>query len=107
MDALKRDVLAPDVLDVAIKHALDVIVRQGSAQTARTGEIAKAIGRLDAEISRLTAAIAAGGDLDVIVNALRERQDARAALQADADRIAATGVVRSIAERSNGRSGRG
>ena len=40
----------------------------------------------------MTSAIAAGGNLDVIVNALRERQEARAALRADADRIAGTGV---------------
>jgi hypothetical protein len=49
---------------------------------------------LTLDLARLEgpSATAAGGNLDVIVNALRERRHARASLRADADRIAATGV---------------
>lgn len=90
IEALKADVLHPDVVKVAIAHALQVIQERTANDGARLTTATAAIDRIDREIARLTTAIVGGGDLDALVAALRDRQEARAALQADVDRIRQT-----------------
>lgn len=74
LDAIQSELLDPQVVEVAVRHALKVIAEQTANEGARLTDATAAVARLDGEIRRLTAAIASGGDIDALVVALRERQ---------------------------------
>ena len=73
--SIERDLLRREVVERAIEFAIDEL-RPEMGDTRRA-EILAEIRRFDAELSRLTAAIASGGDLPAIIAALKERQTRR------------------------------
>jgi hypothetical protein len=81
--AVERDLLRVEVLETSLAKALDLM----RPDTARLGEqrerITKELGRLDAELERLTGAIAAGGELAALLAALQARERQRQALHAE------------------------
>jgi len=73
LDALREALLDPDVLEAAIHRAA---ARLSTDQN--TSDLAAAeLRQLDAELARLTDAIAAGGDVPALVEAIRVREERR------------------------------
>jgi hypothetical protein len=88
--SLRRVLLDPAVLVAAVDRAA---ARLRQPEVARE-PLQRELDILNAEVRRLTAAVAAGGDLDSLVAALRERETRRRALVTELDglRDAATSV---------------
>ena len=76
LDTLTTTLLNPDVMKLAIAGAKQ---RLESGDTSH--EIADEIRKLDAELSRLSEAIAAGGDVPTLVQAIQERERRRQELR--------------------------
>jgi hypothetical protein len=72
-------VLQPDVLDVVLDGAL-LELSTAVADDAQRAAVETEIAGLDAELLRLTTALARGGDLEVLVDAVKSRQQRRDAL---------------------------
>ena len=70
LEAVLDDVMTPDVLEEAVDEALGLV--QSIAQQ-RSGEIEKQVARVEREKANLVQAIAAGGRLKDLVDALQER----------------------------------
>lgn len=81
IEALLDDVLDASIIEDAVDEALRLL--QGEAPTDRLRSIDKAITAIDQERDRLVAAIATGGQLDGLLEALRTRQAKRATLEAE------------------------
>ena len=86
LDAVERQVLSPDVLSDALDRAVELL-GEAAEQPPRLDEDLQ---RVEKELQRLTAALAAGGHLETVVKALREREALRAALMAERDRAERT-----------------
>jgi hypothetical protein len=80
-------------VDFGSAHRGTAAVLDSANDGARLTDATAAIERIDSEIRRLTTAIAGGGDLDLRVTALRERQEARAALLGDMERFGQAGLA--------------
>jgi site-specific DNA recombinase len=78
--AIERDVLRVEVLETSLYKALE-LARPKADSPSRAGR--EELARLDAEIARLAAAIAAGGELAGLLAALQERERRRAALRTE------------------------
>ena len=72
LGSIERDLLRLEVVERAIEFAIDDMRPDGD--DARRANILAEMHRLDEELSRLTAAIATGGDLPALLAALKERQ---------------------------------
>ena len=82
IEALLDDVLDPSMLTDAVDAACRLL--QGDDGLAeRLATIEAQIATIDRERARLATAIAAGGDLDGLLEALQTRERAKAALEAD------------------------
>jgi hypothetical protein len=90
--SIERELLRPEVVERAIEFAIDEL-RPGTPAERRRDEILAEIRRLDAELSRLTAAIASGGDLPALLAALKERQAQRARCERASIELDATGRI--------------
>ncbi len=77
LGSIERDLLRPEVVERAIELAIDQVCPAGDTMDQRRAEIVAEVRRLDAELSRLTSAIASGGDLPALLAALKERQAQR------------------------------
>src|SRR3989442_16008319 len=75
--SIERDLLRREVVERAIEFAIDELRPGSDPAERRRDEILREMRRLDGELSRLTAAVASGGDLPAILAALKERQAQR------------------------------
>jgi hypothetical protein len=91
--SIERDFLRPEVVERAIEFAIDELRPQSDAGEDRRAEIRAEIHRLDAELSRLTAAIASGGDLATLLAALKEREAQRQHCERALLKLAATARI--------------
>ena len=73
LNAVERDVLRVEVLETALAKALDLL-RPTTEAIDGQAPLRKDLARLDVEVGRLAAAIAAGGDLAALLAALQERE---------------------------------
>jgi hypothetical protein len=95
--AIGEDVLDADAIEQAVRKAIDLLApgaRKAEAERLR-GELAT----LDAEMERLTNAIAGGGDPEILNAAIRQRQTKRTELEAKlatAEHLAVTVDVKAI-----------
>jgi hypothetical protein len=73
LDMIERDVLDPYVIEGAVSRALKLLdtMRDGGSRRA---DLAFELETLEAELQRLTAAIAAGANLNALLAAMRERE---------------------------------
>jgi DNA invertase Pin-like site-specific DNA recombinase len=71
--SVERDLLRPEIVELAIDELRPDRDTLGRRRAAILTEIA----RLDRELSRLTSAVASGGDLPALLAALKERQASR------------------------------
>ncbi len=79
LDAVEKDVLAPEVVETGISEALALV--QATNARDLTPDIERELRAVEAELRRLTAALAAGGALTAIVDAIREREQRRSHLE--------------------------
>ena len=84
--ALEDQILQPEILDAALDRATAELMTDSTVQ--RRERLEQDLARLEREVSRFTAALGAGGDLETIVAALREREAERAVLQRDLAELA-------------------
>ncbi len=88
LEALLDDVVTPDIIRAAVDRALAQLLGADDSDSRRERLDAE-LAKLERERDRLVAAIASGGALDSLVEALREREQRRAALIAERQAIAA------------------
>src|SRR5881296_4429456 len=75
--SIERDLLRREVVERAIEVAIEELRPSGDPAERRRDEILGEMRRLDGELSRLTAAVASGGDLPALLAAVKERQAQR------------------------------
>ena len=75
--SVEHDLLRPEIVERAIELAIDGLRPDGDTLNQRRADILAEMRRLDSELSHLTSAIASGGDLPVLLAALKERQASR------------------------------
>lgn len=80
---LERDVLHPDVISKVVDKALDKFKASEIECKERRHSLYKQIKDVDVEIERLVAAISAGGDIPVLVTAVKAAKERRSALSSD------------------------
>ena len=76
--AIDHDVFNPRVLARAADHALAALCPSGDTMNERRERLLVEMRRLEGELARLADAIAGGGDVPVLVNAVKEREAQRA-----------------------------
>ena len=79
LDAVEKTIMSPTVVARALALAEAEIVRDGTARKCET--LAVELAQLEAEVGRLMAAIKRGGDLDPLLDAIRESEARRADLR--------------------------
>jgi hypothetical protein len=82
LKAFKRDLLAPEVIDEAVRKALERL-RPSDATEERRRALRTELVNIEQELVRLSAAIASGGELAALLDAVREREQRRRRLEAD------------------------
>jgi Recombinase zinc beta ribbon domain len=83
LEAVERDVLRIEVIETALAKAMEMIRPRPEVLGDRARGIRAELARLDGEVTRLAAAIAAGGEMAALVAALQERERRRAQLRAE------------------------
>jgi site-specific DNA recombinase len=87
IEALLDDVLDQSIVQDSIDEALRLL--QGDGVAERVDQVETELAKVERERGRLVAAIAAGGELSVLVAALQEREARRVRLEADRDAVRA------------------
>jgi site-specific DNA recombinase len=85
LDALREDVLRPEVVERAV--ALAVAQLEAGPSQERLDRAEQACADLGKECERLAAAIAAGGQLEALLELLKAKQEAKAAAQGELDAL--------------------
>jgi len=93
---IETDVLNPAVVDETIRKALAALRPSADARDARRDPVTKALAKLDDELARLAAAIAQGGDLGSLVQALKSREATRDQLRAELLSVGQTPLVTAV-----------
>ncbi len=78
LEAVDRDVLNPRVLGRAAERAIAVLCPPADAVDERRDQLLAQMRCLDAELARLVEAIARGGDIPALVQAVKDREAQRA-----------------------------
>src|SRR5439155_3618589 len=85
VETIRRDVLAPDLVEDVLARSLDLWNDDG--EDGQRAQLEREAARLEAEVARYTAAVGLGGDLPSLLGMLRTRQrrldEVRAALAVD------------------------
>jgi site-specific DNA recombinase len=87
IETLLEDLITPDVVDDAIDGALALLTNDGHETDQRRGELEQEIAKVERERARLAEAIAAGGQLSGLLDAIRTREARLTALHTDLDGI--------------------
>ena len=90
LEAVREQVLSPEVVTAAVARAADRIAAL-TVDPPDTGAVRGQLADLNRELSHLTEALAAGGDVPSVVAAIREREQRRGRLRAQLtalDRVA-------------------
>jgi hypothetical protein len=82
LDAVKRDVLNIAVLETSLQKALATLEAPPDHETQAHG-LREELARIEGEVGRLAAAIAAGGDLPSVLALLQDRERRRVNLRAE------------------------
>ena len=77
LSTIETRVLHPAVVDATIRKVLDALRPSADTRDARREALTKSLAKLDDELARLAAAIAHGGDLGSLLQALKAREATR------------------------------
>ena len=80
--AIEADLLQPEIVEAAIQEAIDRLRPSDEAAARQRQQLEREIVTVDQTLTRLVAAIEAGGDVPSLVKAMREREQDRARIQA-------------------------
>ena len=94
IEALLDDVLDQRLLEDSVSEALRLL--QGETPEDRIVIVDRELATVEQERSRLVAAIAAGGQLDGLIQALQARETRRAELEADATGCGQSGACKPL-----------
>ena len=83
LKTLEQDVLQPSIIAKAIGKAVQQLQPCDEEPDVRRETLQKELAHVEAELARLTTAIASGGSLPTLVSAIQEREERRTRLQAD------------------------
>lgn len=81
LSRIRRYVLAPEVVEGALADALAALRPNADAVEAQRAALRTQLHAVNEETERLVAALAAGGQMASLIAALRQREDARTALE--------------------------
>ena len=87
VESLLDEVLTPDVLDEAIEQALQTLLGDEQQSDVERGRLEKQIRRLEGERKRLAEAVAKGGEMDSLLDALSDRESRLARLRGDSEAL--------------------
>lgn len=88
LNLLERELLDPDVIREAVDRVRAVAGGRGRSLESRRSAVTTAIAAVDAELGRLTAALAAGAELGSVVTAIKEREGRKAGLTRELEALA-------------------
>jgi len=80
LDLVETNLLDTTVWESTAARVINWASGRGREATARRAELVAALATLDAELQRLTAALAGGGDFATIVQGISQREQAKASL---------------------------
>ena len=86
LELLEADILRPAVVDQAIALALETLCGDQAGENRRT-VLERQLGQTVRKLQQLTAAVEAGGHLPALIAAIAQRENERAALQAEIDAL--------------------
>ena len=81
--AIEREVLHPEVVQRAMSRAIDELNAPADTVVPRRTALQAELGVLEQELSRLTAAVAQGGDLKPLLEGIQAREQRRRTLQTE------------------------
>jgi hypothetical protein len=81
LEALEHDLLAPPVIDHAVRTVLTRLRRMPRGADLERARLQKALQETEQELAQLTHAIAAGGPLETLLAGVKERERRRVVLQ--------------------------
>jgi chromosome segregation ATPase len=77
LDAIEHDVLQPDIVATSIRKALERLKPHTEAANEKRSSMERRLATVERELGRLSAAVAAGGELETLVIAVKEREAER------------------------------
>ena len=80
LGAIRGDVMNPDVIAATLRKALARLKPAGEAAQSRRQELERQLATVTRELERFTGALAVGGDLQTLVQAIRDKEAQRDAL---------------------------
>ena len=83
LDAFARDILRPEVVEAALGRAAQRLDPKNETRLADALRVQSELQAIDTQLERLTAAIAAGGDVPSLLTAVKDRETAKTALKAE------------------------
>jgi len=85
--AFKRDALTPARVEQAVREELEARAQYPAELAAERHELQQALGKVEAELERLASAVASGGEVRTLVDAIKKREQARDLLQAKVEHL--------------------
>jgi len=83
LKVLEENVLHPDVTDTVVRKAVAKFRASQEQKKKNRQQYYERIAQVDAELGRLVSAISVGGDIPILVEAVKECNDRRATLSAE------------------------
>jgi DNA invertase Pin-like site-specific DNA recombinase len=77
LEAIQNDVMNPDVIAATLRKALARLRPTAKAAQARRVEMERQLGEVNKQIERLTEALAVGGNVQTLVQAIKDREEHR------------------------------
>src|SRR5207249_11978204 len=81
LEVFERQILNPKVVEVAFREGLDELKPSEESLVPKWAALQAELAVLEQELTRLTAAIAQGGDLTALLAAIKSREQCTRALQ--------------------------
>jgi site-specific DNA recombinase len=81
LETFEREVLHPSVVAVGLRHGLELLKPAEDSVVPRRAALQADLAVLDQELTRFTAAVAQGGDLPALVEAIKVREERKRRLQ--------------------------
>jgi hypothetical protein len=90
LDAIESDILRPEIISATLRKTVAKLKPSTEATQARRADLEKRLADVTRELERLTAAIVAGGSIDTLVEALRQRETQRETIRRELASLDAT-----------------